>query len=51
MAGHAGDAAGVSKINGRFPINYKYAGQTFYLADDLAAKYPNGVKIYKSRFP
>ena len=50
----AGGSGGISKINGRMPINSKYAGK-LYDGDkwtaDLKAKYPNGVRFTKGGFP
>jgi Skp family chaperone for outer membrane proteins len=38
-------------INGRMPINSKYAGQEFPLPDALKAKYPLGVRFTDDSFP
>ncbi len=45
--------AGVEKINGRYPINAKYAGDTYTFkpGSDLARKYPNGVEFTEKGFP
>ena len=40
-----------TKYDGVRIINKKYAGQTYYLSDDLAKKYPNGVKFTNDGFP
>ncbi len=39
------------KINGRLPINYKYAGKTFHLPGKLKGKYPHGVPFNTQGFP
>ncbi len=39
------------KINGRLPINYKYAGKTFHLPSKLKGKYPHGVPFNTQGFP
>lgn len=48
------NAKGVSKINGRVPINSKYAGQPYpsiKLSPQSQAKYPDGVKFNAQGFP
>ncbi|CAE6874261.1 hypothetical protein R75465_08498 [Paraburkholderia aspalathi] len=45
---------GVPLVNGRAPINSKYAGQTYSaenFSPELQAKYPNGVKFNLQGFP
>jgi len=41
----------VSKINNRWPINSKYAGQEYPLPPGLKAKYPDGVRFKNNGFP
>ncbi len=46
--------AGVAKINGRMPINARFAGQLFpldLLPDGLRAKYPHSVRFKPTGFP
>jgi hypothetical protein len=47
------DLDGVQKVNGRSPINSKYAGKTFTFdsGSALAKKYAKGVPFTKSGFP
>ncbi|PIA78152.1 hypothetical protein BFR04_07945 [Gaetbulibacter sp. 4G1] len=47
------NSGGIQKVNGRNPINSKYAGKTksFEKGSTLAKKYPNGVEFTKSGFP
>lgn len=47
------DAVGgaIQLVNGRKPINSKYAGEIFHLDGDLAKKYPEGVSFTKEGFP
>ncbi len=39
------------KVNGRMPLNYKYAGKTFHLPGKLKGKYPHGVPFNTQGFP
>jgi hypothetical protein len=41
----------IQEVNGRKPINFKYAGKIFHLSDELSAKYPNGVRFTKEGYP
>jgi hypothetical protein len=46
--------SGIQKVNGRNPINYRYAGQTYpasKLPQDIREKYPNGVQFRTTGFP
>jgi len=56
IAGTHGDGptvanSAIEKVNGRFPINAKYAGRDFPLAPKLAAKYPAGIKFNHRGYP
>ena len=42
---------GLPVINGQRPTNYKYQNSTYHLEDDLALKYPKGVKFDNDGFP
>jgi hypothetical protein len=39
------------RVSGRRPYNYGYAGRVYPLSDDLAAKYPAGVRFTREGFP
>jgi hypothetical protein len=44
-------SSGVQLVNGRRPINSKYAGQYYPLPPDLQAKYPDGVIFKDTGYP
>ena len=47
----AADLSRVRRVGGRLPINSRFAGKTFHLSDELAKKYPNGVRFTDDGFP